>query len=173
MQVKPISLSFYSKNSTKKGYAVSVISLLLQALNLDILVVLENNDVLALQTLFCRFTLLGSECLYLRSGNCTTYIAAQQSCVDIDTDKFTTQLSNLSTQTDCVIVEGAGGWQLLLQDNTYLSDWVVKKALPVILIVGGKLVASTMLYLLSLKFSRMVVNASAGSGIRLIQIWNI
>ncbi len=41
--------------------------------------------------------------------------------------------------SDLVIVEGAGGWRLPLNEQQMLSDWVVAENLPVILVVGMKL----------------------------------
>jgi len=40
---------------------------------------------------------------------------------------------------DIIIVEGAGGWRLPVNDKETLSDWVVAENLPVILVVGMKL----------------------------------
>jgi len=37
------------------------------------------------------------------------------------------------------LIEGAGGWLLPLNDEEYLSDWVVHQQLPVLLVVGVKL----------------------------------
>ena len=44
-----------------------------------------------------------------------------------------------SQKTDLVIVEGAGGWFLPINNNELLSDWVIEHDLPVILVVGMKL----------------------------------
>jgi dethiobiotin synthetase len=38
-----------------------------------------------------------------------------------------------------LLIEGAGGWLLPLNDKRYLADWVIKQRLPVILVVGMKL----------------------------------
>jgi len=38
-----------------------------------------------------------------------------------------------------LLIEGAGGWLLPLNDKRYLADWVGKHRLPVILVVGVKL----------------------------------
>lgn len=37
------------------------------------------------------------------------------------------------------LIEGAGGWLLPLDNNTYLADWVLQHQLPVLLVVGMKL----------------------------------
>ena len=38
-----------------------------------------------------------------------------------------------------LLVEGAGGWLLPLNDKRYLADWVAQQQLPVVLVVGMKL----------------------------------
>lgn len=40
---------------------------------------------------------------------------------------------------DRVLVEGAGGWHLPLNQDSLLSDWVQQQGLPVILVVGARL----------------------------------
>jgi dethiobiotin synthetase len=40
---------------------------------------------------------------------------------------------------DLLIIEGAGGWRLPLNDKEMLSDWVIAQNLAVILVVGMKL----------------------------------
>jgi len=42
-------------------------------------------------------------------------------------------------QPDVLLVEGAGGWLLPMNDNEYLSDWVTAAHWPVVLVVGMKL----------------------------------
>lgn len=42
-------------------------------------------------------------------------------------------------QPDLLLVEGAGGWHLPINDKQLLSQWVVEKQLPVIMVVGMKL----------------------------------
>src|SRR5690606_35414538 len=38
-----------------------------------------------------------------------------------------------------LLIEGAGGWLLPLNDKRYLADWVAEQQLPVVLVVGMKL----------------------------------
>lgn len=38
-----------------------------------------------------------------------------------------------------LLIEGAGGWLLPLNDKRYLADWVADRCLPVVLVVGMKL----------------------------------
>lgn len=100
---------------------------------------LENTDVLSLQQASSVKRPYTDINAYTFAPAIAPHLAAKQSQTQIDTHKLNTQLQHLSTQADYVIIEGAGGWQLPLCDNRYLSDWVVENRLPVILVVGGKL----------------------------------
>ncbi|AJI96150.1 dethiobiotin synthase [Yersinia ruckeri] len=57
----------------------------------------------------------------------------------INYDRMSEGLRSLSEQADTVVVEGCGGWQVLMNDQRFYSEWVVKEKLPVILVVGIKL----------------------------------
>ena len=57
----------------------------------------------------------------------------------VDYEVLTRELDNISTQSECVVVEGTGGWHCLMNNDRPLSDWVVTQQLPVILVVGIKL----------------------------------
>ena len=48
-------------------------------------------------------------------------------------------LAHLKTKAECVLIEGAGGWRVPINNTDYLSSWVKQEQLPVILIVGIKL----------------------------------
>ncbi|WP_127956694.1 dethiobiotin synthase [Serratia microhaemolytica] len=48
-------------------------------------------------------------------------------------------LQHLTHQAETVVVEGSGGWRVLLSDLQPYSNWVVQQRLPVILVVGIKL----------------------------------
>ncbi|PHM45410.1 dethiobiotin synthetase [Xenorhabdus mauleonii] len=50
--------------------------------------------------------------------------------------QMTKGLKNLGNKADRVIIEGNGGWRMLLDDETFYSDWVIQEKLPVILVVG-------------------------------------
>ncbi|WP_145526152.1 dethiobiotin synthase [Yersinia rohdei] len=62
-------------------------------------------------------------------------------CTDtlIDYSKMTAGLQQLSAKADYVVVEGSGGWKVMMNDQRCYSDWVVQEQLPVILVVGIKL----------------------------------
>jgi len=68
------------------------------------------------------------------------HIAAELQNNPIDIDLITQGLENLQRRAaELIIVEGAGGWRLPLNNTEMLSDWVVARRLPVILVVGMKL----------------------------------
>ena len=68
------------------------------------------------------------------------HIAAKLENKPINIDLITQGLQNLQQKNaDLLIVEGAGGWRLPLNNKQMLSDWVVEQNLPVILVVGIKL----------------------------------
>jgi len=68
------------------------------------------------------------------------HIAATLEERPIELGVVTTGLQQLqSLSTDLLIVEGAGGWHLPINDKQLLSQWVIEQKLPVILVVGMKL----------------------------------
>ena len=48
-----------------------------------------------------------------------------------------TQWQDLAVEQ--LLIEGAGGWLLPLNEQRYLADWVAERNLPVVLVVGMKL----------------------------------
>jgi len=68
------------------------------------------------------------------------HIAAIENGTFIDINIVNNGLQHLQNMNvDLVFVEGAGGWHLPINNQFLLSDWVIEKQLPVILIVGLKL----------------------------------
>jgi len=68
------------------------------------------------------------------------HIAAALQSTPIELNAVTTGLQRLQQeQADLLIVEGAGGWHLPINDEQLLSQWVVEQKLAVILVVGMKL----------------------------------
>lgn len=68
------------------------------------------------------------------------HIAAELENSPINLNSITSGLKRLQQhQTDLLIVEGAGGWHLPINDELLLSQWVSEQKLPVILVVGMKL----------------------------------
>ncbi|ATA22057.1 MAG: dethiobiotin synthase [Gibbsiella quercinecans] len=58
---------------------------------------------------------------------------------DIEYNVMSRGLQQLSAKADTVVVEGSGGWRVLMNDLRPYAEWVVQEQLPVILVVGIKL----------------------------------
>ena len=67
------------------------------------------------------------------------HIAAEQSGVVIDLNVIHTAFTALREQAEVVIVEGAGGFLVPLNDRENLADLAVRLNLPIILVVGMRL----------------------------------
>ncbi len=67
------------------------------------------------------------------------HIAAAQSGATIHLDVITRAYDALQAQADVVIVEGAGGFRVPLNDREDMADLARKLSLPVILVVGMRL----------------------------------
>ena len=67
------------------------------------------------------------------------HIAAEQAGVRIDIKNITNKYSELSCVSDCVIVEGVGGWQVPLNADETLADLALQLDLDVIMVVGIRL----------------------------------
>ena len=67
------------------------------------------------------------------------HIAAEKVGVEIKIDKIMQSFQQLSQLADVVIVEGAGGFLVPLNDKETLADLVAAFKIPVILVVGVKL----------------------------------
>ncbi|MCE0496209.1 dethiobiotin synthase [Vibrio salinus] len=67
------------------------------------------------------------------------HIAAKHENVTIEFDVLSEKLAKHKANADSVLVEGAGGWRVPVSDDNYLSSWVKKEQLPVVLVVGIQL----------------------------------
>ncbi|WP_413698680.1 dethiobiotin synthase [Psychromonas sp. KJ10-10] len=68
------------------------------------------------------------------------HIAAENINTAIDLDRVSQGLQVLQDkQADLLLVEGAGGWLLPINNGQVFSEWVIAQQLPVILVVGMKL----------------------------------
>jgi dethiobiotin synthetase len=67
------------------------------------------------------------------------HIAAKHAGVEIDFELLSEKLHQHQKKADVVLVEGAGGWRVPVSDHDFLSSWVKKEKLPVVLVVGIKL----------------------------------
>ena len=67
------------------------------------------------------------------------HIAAGLAGVKIDIEKIADDFYLLKEDTDCVLVEGIGGWCVLLGSEDMLADMVKRLDLQVILVIGLRL----------------------------------
>ncbi|HXS20514.1 MAG TPA: dethiobiotin synthase, partial [Steroidobacteraceae bacterium] len=67
------------------------------------------------------------------------HIAAREAHVTIDLALLRSRFQSLAAASDCVIVEGAGGWLTPISDTATMADLAAALALPVLLVVGLRL----------------------------------
>lgn len=67
------------------------------------------------------------------------HIAAGLAGVRIELDIITTAYARLAARSDVVVVEGAGGWRVPLNEHEDMADLAQRLALPVVLVVGLRL----------------------------------
>ena len=67
------------------------------------------------------------------------HIAAQEQDIRIDIEYLMERFERLAAAGDVIVVEGAGGWHVPLNDFQTLADLASRMALPVVLVVGIKL----------------------------------
>ncbi|MEW5965672.1 MAG: dethiobiotin synthase [Pseudomonadota bacterium] len=67
------------------------------------------------------------------------HIAAAQAGVRVDVDVIRAAYARLAAQADAVVVEGAGGWRVPLNEREDLADLAQALGLPVVLTVGLRL----------------------------------
>lgn len=67
------------------------------------------------------------------------HIAAEQAGVRIELDRVAEAYSRLAAAADVVVVEGAGGWRVPLNEHEDMADLAQRLGLPVVLVVGLRL----------------------------------
>jgi dethiobiotin synthetase len=67
------------------------------------------------------------------------HIAAGQAGTDIRVDEIINKYKEMEIDSDCVLVEGAGGWQVPLNNDETLADLAYALGLEVILVVAIRL----------------------------------
>lgn len=67
------------------------------------------------------------------------HLAAREQGVRIDRRRMDAAYRWLAARHELVVIEGAGGWQVPLNDRTTLADWVAAWQWPVVLVVGMRL----------------------------------
>lgn len=98
-----------------------------------------NEDVRDLRAATNIFASLGQINPYSFMRPVAPHIAARHSGVRINFERILESYRELSAQADIVIVEGAGGFQIPLNETQDSSDLAVALDLPVILVVGMRL----------------------------------
>ncbi len=76
---------------------------------------------------------------YAFSEPIAPHIAAQHSGVTIELTVIAEAYSRLAAQADVVVVEGAGGWRVPLNEREDMADLAQCLGLPVVLVVGLRL----------------------------------
>ncbi|WP_417614944.1 dethiobiotin synthase [Oceanisphaera sp.] len=101
---------------------------------------LKNSDALTLQANSSIVLPYAMHNPYAFAPAIAPHIAAAQANEPINMAHIGEGLARLKeTAADWIFVEGAGGWRLPINEQQYLSDWVKKEHLPVILVVGARL----------------------------------
>ena len=98
-----------------------------------------NEDV---ETLKIASNLISSDlsiCPYLLTTPAAPHLAAAHQGLSLKMDVLTAAFQNAQKQADCVVVEGAGGFIIPLNDQEDLSSFAAAIDLPIILVVGMKL----------------------------------
>ena len=67
------------------------------------------------------------------------HIAAADAGIRMDIESLYQKLQTIEQQSDCIVVEGAGGWLVPLNDFQTMADLAKRFELPVILVVGMQL----------------------------------
>ncbi|QGH63894.1 dethiobiotin synthase [Serratia proteamaculans] len=70
---------------------------------------------------------------------CQEEVFHAQPTKDTNYGVMSSGLQHLSTKADTVVVEGSGGWRVLMNDMRPYAEWVIQEQLPVVLVVGIKL----------------------------------
>ena len=67
------------------------------------------------------------------------HIAAEQAGLNVSLEKIQQAFDGLKSQADVVVVEGAGGFRVPINQQETMADLAIKLNLPVILVVGIRL----------------------------------
>lgn len=100
---------------------------------------LRNADALALQTAAATAEPYERINPYVFGPPTAPHLAAAAAGTVIRTDVLDRAHAELALRYDCVIVEGAGGWQVPLDAATTMADWVSARGWPVLMVVGMRL----------------------------------
>jgi dethiobiotin synthetase len=98
-----------------------------------------NEDVKRLRSATTVFASLGQINPYSFIPAIAPHLAAKRNGVAIQLERILESYHELTAQADVVIVEGAGGWMVPLNETQNSVDLVTAMELPVILVVGMRL----------------------------------
>jgi dethiobiotin synthetase len=100
---------------------------------------LRNSDALELMAaanVAAPYDTINPYCLPLPAS---PHIAAEQAGIRIERERIVQALKRLSSQSDVVVVEGAGGWYAPIGDTETMADVAAWLDVPVVLVVGLRL----------------------------------
>ena len=100
---------------------------------------LRNEDALALQAAADTQESYAVINPYAFEPAIAPHLAARQAGVQVSLDRLNQAHAQLAARYERVMVEGAGGWQVPLNDSTSFADWVAERQWPVLLVVGMRL----------------------------------
>ena len=80
-----------------------------------------------------------SLCPYVLDRPAAPHLVAKEQGLQLEMDVIKQAFQNIRNRADCVVVEGAGGLLVPLNDDEDLGDFAIEINLPVILVVGMKL----------------------------------
>lgn len=80
-----------------------------------------------------------SLCPYVLNQPAAPHLVAKEQGLQLEMDVIKQGFQNIQNQADCVVVEGAGGLLIPLNDEEDLGDFAIEINLPIILVVGMKL----------------------------------
>jgi dethiobiotin synthetase len=80
-----------------------------------------------------------SLCPYVLNQPAAPHLVATEQDLKLEMSVITQAFRNIQKHADCVVVEGAGGLLIPLNDEEDLGDFAIEINLPIILVVGMKL----------------------------------
>jgi len=78
-------------------------------------------------------------CSYALDMPVAPHLAAENKGITIELNTIMQALSKIQTQSDCLVIEGAGGFLIPLNHQEDLGDFAQQINLPIILVVGMRL----------------------------------
>lgn len=100
---------------------------------------LRNEDALALQAASSIALAYETVNPYAFAPAIAPHLAAEDAGLTIEIERILAVYHDIASQVDQVVVEGAGGWRVPLNDDQDMSDLAVALGLPVVLVVDIRL----------------------------------